>query len=99
MIGCNRFGTDWQELDAERATVTGASGFHTGADGTQFARAIRVKHPDMPRVRYFNESRNGNWYWRATDAQAQRAAGYIIKGDMRGRIADYLAKLSAAQWY
>ena len=42
--------------------------------------SIRVKHPELKRVRFFVQSRNGNWYSRYTGKETERyALGYVIK--------------------
>jgi hypothetical protein len=61
--------TLWIELDAARVVVI-----------EDYGSSRKISHPDMPRARYFVQSKAGNWYWRATDKATHRdARGYIIK--------------------
>jgi hypothetical protein len=61
--------TDWIELDAARVEIV-----------EDYGNSRKIRHPDMPRARYFVLSKAGNWYWRNTDKATHRdARGYIIK--------------------
>ena len=68
--------TTWQELDGERCEVICRQvGEYTGN-----INAIRVRHPDLKRVRWFQLSARGNWYSRYTGRELDNCAeGIIIK--------------------
>ena len=70
--------TIWTELDASRCEVVARSvGPETGT-----LYGLKIRHPNLPRPRFFQVSRAGNLYARSTGVREELnryANGYIIK--------------------
>ena len=71
---------NWIELDAKRAEILeiNVPDDYVGEPPADAPR--KIKHPELPRARWFNLSKSGNWYWRCTDRRDDNhGRAYILK--------------------